>query len=68
MHLTCTNMGVDKIVTALNASIEAGISNIVALRGDPPVGESLWHATEGGLSCALDLVRYIKREHGDRFW
>lgn len=46
---------------------ESGITNILALRGDPPVGETLWKATEGGLSCALDLVKYIKEKYSDYF-
>ena len=67
MHLTCTNMEIEKIVGALSGCSTAGITNIVALRGDPPVGEEQWTATEGGLTCALDLVQYIKKEHGDSF-
>ena len=39
----------------------AGIQNILALRGDPPKGEQSFTAVEGGFSCALDLVKYIRR-------
>ena len=67
MHLTCTNMDMKKIEVALEQCKAAGITNILALRGDPPVGQEKWEATEGGLSCALDLVKYIKKEHGDYF-
>jgi len=38
----------------------AGIQNILALRGDPPKGEENFTAVEGGFSCALDLVKYIR--------
>jgi 5,10-methylenetetrahydrofolate reductase len=58
MHLTCTNMEVAKIDAALEGSKRASIRNIVALRGDPPVGQDKWEATEGGFECALDLVKY----------
>lgn len=44
-----------------------GIRNIVALRGDPPAGAKTWEATDGGFSCALDLVKYIRKMHGDYF-
>lgn len=37
MHLTCTNMDVAKIDTALENCHASGICNILALRGDPPV-------------------------------
>ncbi len=46
---------------------EAGISNILALRGDPPKGQEKFETIEGGLSCALDLVKYIRETHGDYF-
>ena len=42
-------------------------NNIVALRGDPPEGENEWKATEGGFTCALDLVKYMRAEFGDAF-
>ena len=52
---------------ALQTCLDGGIRNIVALRGDPPHGEETWTATEGGFTCALDLVKYIRAEHGDTF-
>eukprot|EP00903_Cladosiphon_okamuranus_P011186 g10555.t1 len=67
MHLTCTNMPVEKIDNALAKCKEHGIRNIVALRGDPPAGSETWEATEGGFACALDLVKYIRKNHGDYF-
>jgi methylenetetrahydrofolate reductase (NADPH) len=67
MHLTCTNMEVEKLYKALEEAKEYGIRNLVALRGDPPQGEERWEAVEGGFTCALDLVEYIRREHGDYF-
>ena len=39
----------------------------MALRGDPPKGSTTFEAVEGGFSCALDLVRYIRAEYGDYF-
>jgi methylenetetrahydrofolate reductase (NADPH) len=37
------------------------------LRGDPPKGQKAFTAVEGGFSCALDLVKYIREKHGDYF-
>ncbi|KAK7294234.1 hypothetical protein RJT34_17121 [Clitoria ternatea] len=37
MHLTCTNMPVDKIDHALQTIKSNGLQNILALRGDPPM-------------------------------
>eukprot|EP00995_Heteronema_vittatum_P000374 NODE_1050_length_1082_cov_21.363988_g733_i0.p1 GENE.NODE_1050_length_1082_cov_21.363988_g733_i0~~NODE_1050_length_1082_cov_21.363988_g733_i0.p1 ORF type:complete len:310 (+),score=109.79 NODE_1050_length_1082_cov_21.363988_g733_i0:65-994(+) len=67
MHLTCTNMPREKVDGALEACKGAGIVNIVALRGDPPQGESEWKSIDTGFSCALDLVEYIRKLHGDLF-
>lgn len=72
MHLTCTNMEKDgdpikAVHEALQAAHDGGIRNIVALRGDPPEGEKEWTATEGGFACALDLVKYIRKEFGSDF-
>jgi methylenetetrahydrofolate reductase (NADPH) len=62
MHLTCTNMEGEKISKALTACKEHGIKNILALRGDPPAGQSVWIAGDSGLTCALDLVKYIREK------
>ncbi|GMH43579.1 hypothetical protein BSKO_11501 [Bryopsis sp. KO-2023] len=67
MHLTCTNMPVEKLDNALNEVKKAGIQNILALRGDPPKGQEKFETVEGGFGCALDLVKYIKKQFGDYF-
>ncbi|KAH8930151.1 methylenetetrahydrofolate reduct [Atractiella rhizophila] len=67
MHLTCTNMPVEMIDKALEEAYEFGCHNILALRGDPPRGQSEWTATEGGFSHAIDLVRHIRKKYGDHF-
>lgn len=46
---------------------EAGLQNVLALRGDPPKGHDTFVTVEGGFSCALDLVKYIRKTHGDYF-
>eukprot|EP00921_Rhytidocystis_pertsovi_P021460 GHVQ01034260.1.p1 GENE.GHVQ01034260.1~~GHVQ01034260.1.p1 ORF type:complete len:528 (+),score=29.25 GHVQ01034260.1:450-2033(+) len=67
MHLTCTNMPLDLIDRALKDCMEAGITNILALRGDPPADQEKWTAVDGGFNYAIDLVKHIKKEHGDYF-
>jgi len=67
MHLTCTNMPVEKVKIALDFCYSNGIRNIVALRGDPPAGQDRWKATEGGFTCGLDLVKHIRATYGDYF-
>merc|ERR1712226_756741 len=67
MHLTCTNITASSVKQALVEAKENGITSIVALRGDPPQGEEKWKSVEGGFNCALDLVKFIRKEHGDHF-
>lgn len=69
MHLTCTNMDRYIIDDALIKCKKAGIRNILALRGDPPIGQD-WSDLEAANSefkHAVDLVRYIKTQHPESF-
>ncbi|OIT36719.1 PREDICTED: methylenetetrahydrofolate reductase 2-like [Nicotiana attenuata] len=67
MHLTCTNMPVEKIDHALDTIKTNGIQNVLALRGDPPHGQDKFVQVEGGFACALDLVKHIRAKYGDYF-
>jgi methylenetetrahydrofolate reductase (NADPH) len=67
MHLTCTDMGKEKVDDALQQAYKAGCTNILALRGDPPREAEKWKATEGGFRYAKDLVTYIKSRYGNHF-
>lgn len=61
-HLTCVGSTTDELRGYLRAAIDRGVSAIVALRGDPPKGESAFQAVEGGLSYASELVAMIRAE------
>nr|CAD1822012.1 unnamed protein product [Ananas comosus var. bracteatus] len=67
MHLTCTNMPVEKIDHALDTIKANGIQNVLALRGDPPHGQDKFVQVAGGFACALDLVQHIRTQYGDYF-
>jgi len=67
MHLTCTNQTASLAEDALTKCKSMGVRNICALRGDPPRGSDKWEATEGGFTCALDLVKKMRELHGDYF-
>ena len=64
MHLTCTNMPEEKLKEAMASLKKSGVRNILALRGDPPHGQDKFEAVDGGFSCALDLIKYIRKETG----
>ncbi|KAD3069105.1 hypothetical protein E3N88_36985 [Mikania micrantha] len=63
MHLTCTNMPVEKIDHALETIKKDGIQNVLALRGDPPRGQDKFVQIQGGFACALDLVEHIRKSY-----
>jgi methylenetetrahydrofolate reductase (NADPH) len=67
MHITCTGMTREYIISALDRAKDAGIRNILALRGDPPFGVKEWTAVENGFSNAGQIVKFIKERYGDFF-
>lgn len=66
LHLTCTNTNKEVIDDALQKAKEAGITNILALRGDAPRTEEYW-TPNCDFTCAADLVKYIRLKHGNYF-
>jgi len=67
MHLTCTNISEAEIRSALNSARDAGIKNILALRGDPPVGSERWVKRDDGFAFGADLTGFIRTEFDDWF-
>ena len=64
-HLTCVGHTVDELLEILEDFAKAGFRNVMALRGDPPQGEEVFKATEGGLSFGSDLVELIRNNFPD---
>jgi methylenetetrahydrofolate reductase (NADPH) len=62
-HLSCVGETVDGLRAFLDRVADAGIENVLALRGDPPAGEGAFQPTEGGLASAAELAELISREH-----
>ena len=58
-HFTCVGATVDELRSTLDEMRDAGIENVLALRGDPPQGQEEWTATEGGLSYSTELAKLI---------
>ncbi len=58
-HFTCVGATVPELQATLAEMHEAGIDNVLALRGDPPAGEEAWRKTEGGLEYSRELVELI---------
>jgi len=62
-HLTCVGHTADQIGQILDDLWKCGIRNVLALRGDPPAGQSVFTATEGGFANADSLVSYARPRH-----
>src|SRR5262245_10612642 len=61
-HLTCVGSTVEQLRDYLGEARDRGIANIVALRGDPPRGETSFRPVDGGLRYANELVALIRAE------
>ena len=61
-HLTCVGSTVDELRSYLREARDRGVAAIVALRGDPPKGETAFTPAAGGLRYAAELVALIRGE------
>jgi len=59
-HLTCVGHTADEIGQILDDLWKTGVRNVLALRGDPPAGQSTFTATEGGFAYANELAGFIQ--------
>lgn len=59
-HLTCVQSSKEDISRILDEFKKVNMKNILALRGDPPEGETKFIKTEGGFGYANELVEFIK--------
>ncbi len=64
-HLTCVGSSVDELRAYLREARDRGVAAIVALRGDPPKGESSFTPVADGLRYASELVALIRNEFPD---
>ena len=62
-HLTCVGVSRAELLDSLAAIRAAGIDNVLALRGDPPQGETEWIAHPEGLHYSVELIEMIHREY-----
>ncbi len=58
-HLSCVGTTVSELRSILDEVRDAGIENVLALRGDPPRGETEWRPHPGGLRYSTELAALI---------
>jgi methylenetetrahydrofolate reductase (NADPH) len=59
-HLTCVGATRDELARVLDQLADADVHNILALRGDPPQGQSKFEVVPGGLRHASELVAFVR--------
>lgn len=64
-HLTLVGHTKAELIAILERYKKAGFFSIMALRGDPPKGESKFTPVPGGLEHASELVSLIRENYGD---
>lgn len=60
-HLTVVGSTIAQLESYLQTAWDAGVEHLVALRGDPPQGQTSFQAVDGGLRYANELVSLIRR-------
>jgi methylenetetrahydrofolate reductase (NADPH) len=62
-HFTCVGSSVTDIRQWLAQAQQLGVANIMALRGDPPQGQTQFIQAADGLRYASELVKLIRSEY-----
>ena len=62
-HSTCVGMSKEDLGVASDRLIREGLTHIMALRGDPPKGESQFTPAPGGFRYAAEFVAFLRERH-----
>jgi methylenetetrahydrofolate reductase (NADPH) len=65
-HLTCVGSSYAEAADVIRELLDAGVTSFLALRGDPPPGETDAEPFLGDLSSAAELVQLIHRVQAER--
>lgn len=64
-HLTCVGSTRGELLDIVGGYYADGVRNVMALRGDPPKGQSEFVACPDGLAHASDLVALVRQNFAD---
>lgn len=60
-HLTCVGSSNAEVIEIVRGYVDAGFCNLMALRGDPPKGESVFRPHPDGPRYGSDLVALLRK-------
>lgn len=63
-HLTCVGASRDELRAVLQTLRDAGVENVLALRGDPPRGSDRFEPHPDGFAFASELVAFARSDFG----
>lgn len=66
LHMTCANQSCGAVVQNLQKAKNLGLTNILALRGDPQTGDT-WTCVDENLKYGCDMVRLVRKHFRDYF-
>ncbi len=61
-HVTCVGSSRSELRALFGDLSDAGIENVLALRGDPPKGDAAFHIAPGGFAHASDMAKMLAAE------
>jgi methylenetetrahydrofolate reductase (NADH) len=62
-HLSCVGASREDLIKTLDGIAEAGIENVLALRGDAPKGQANWEPHPGGFKYSTELAGLISTRY-----
>ena len=62
-HLTCVGHSAAEIAAVAERLQEEGVENVLALRGDPPRGQTHFERPADGFGYAQELVRFLRSQY-----
>jgi methylenetetrahydrofolate reductase (NADPH) len=62
-HLSCVGATREELSEILDGLSEAGLDNVLALRGDPPRGREDWEPHPGGLHYSTELAALVSERY-----
>src|SRR5688572_19245541 len=61
-HLTCVGASRDEIYSVVDRLASSGVENVLALRGDPPKGQTNFQPVAGGFCYGAELASFIRQK------